>query len=106
MPGETPAPGTTAGKTGTATAQQAGVNFDITVNAVDDKWNIVNYVTDTVTITSSDAGAALPPDAALANGTKTFSVAFGSAGSYTVTASDVTDANKKPNTGTSTTVNP
>jgi hypothetical protein len=106
MPGETAAPGTTTGKTGAPTAQQAGVSFDITVNAVDDTWHLINTVTDTVTITTSDPGAALPTDAALVKGTGTFSVTFGSAGSYTVTASDVTDANKKPNTGTSTTVNP
>jgi len=106
MPGETAAPGTATGKTGTPTAQQAGVSFNVTVNAVDSTWHLVNTVSDTVTITSSDAGAALPPDAALVNGTQTFSVTFGSAGNYTVTATDVTDANKKSNTGTTTTVNP
>jgi len=106
MPGETAAPGTANGKTGTPTAQQAGVNFDVTVNAVDGNWNIVNYVTDTVSITSSDSGAALPPAAALAKGTGTFSVAFGSAGNYTVTATDDSDANKKAGTSSSTTVNP
>jgi len=106
MPGETAAPGTTSGKTGTPTAQTAGVTFDITVNAVDAAWHVVNYVTDTVSITSSDTSAVLPPNATLVNGTGTFSFTFGSTGTYTVTATDVTDPTKASNTGSSTTVNP
>src|SRR5207248_1758303 len=35
VPGETAAPGTAAGKTGTPTAQTAGAAFNVTVNAVD-----------------------------------------------------------------------
>ncbi|HTL55256.1 MAG TPA: hypothetical protein VL361_06230 [Candidatus Limnocylindrales bacterium] len=106
MPGETAAPGTASGKTGTPTAQQAGLPFDVTVNAVDDKWNLVNYVTDTVKITTTDASASLPLDAALVNGTQKFSVMFGSAGTFTVTATDVTDASKTAGTGASTTATP
>ena len=87
MPGETAAPGTALGKTGTPDPQQAGIAFTVTVNAVDD-------------ITSSDATATLPADAALSGGTATFSVTFGTAGTATVTASDVTDATKTANTGT------
>ncbi len=89
LPGESSAPGTPTGKTGTPTAETAGVPFDVTVNAVDDSWNIVPYVRDTVGITSTDATAALPGNAALANGTGTFSVTFGTSGTYTVTATDV-----------------
>src|SRR5581483_6712640 len=84
LPGETAAPGTTTGKTGTPTAQSVGAPVTITVNAVDDKWNIIPYVTDTVTITSGDTNATLPSDAALAKGTGTFTVYFGSAGNQTV----------------------
>src|SRR5438094_3454022 len=54
LPGETAAPGTLAGKSGTALAQTAGTPFTVTVNAVDATWNLVNTVTDTVRITSSD----------------------------------------------------
>lgn len=104
MPGETAAPGTPSGKTGTPTAQAVGIAFNVTVNAVDDNWNLVNYVTDIVSITSSDSSAALPTDAALVGGTQTFSVIFGTAGSQTVTATDVTDGKKKAGTGASTTV--
>ena len=105
MPGETAAPGTASGRTGTPTAQTAGVPFNVTVNAVDNYWNLVNYVTDVVAITSSDSSAALPLGAALAKGTQSFSVTFGATGSFTVTATDVTDSNKTANTGSATPAN-
>jgi hypothetical protein len=104
MPGETAAPGTPTGKTGTPTPQAVGIAFDVTVNAVDNNWHLVNYVTDNVTITSTDTGASLPPDAALVGGTKTFSVIFGTAGSQTVTATDTSDSKKQSGTSASTTV--
>ena len=103
MPGETNAPGTVTGKSGTPTPQAAGVSFDVTVNAVDNTWHIVNS-TDTIHINSSDAAASLPADAALNRGTGTFTVSFSAAGTFTVTASDVTDTSKTAGTGTSTTV--
>ena len=53
MPGETAAAGTTTGKTGTPSAETAGTAFNVTVNAVDANWNVVNTVTDTVDITST-----------------------------------------------------
>ena len=37
LPGESPAPGTSTGKTGTPLAQTAGVPFAITVRACDDR---------------------------------------------------------------------
>ena len=98
MPGETAAANTPAGKTGTPTAQTAGTAFTITVNAVDDNWNVVS-TNDTVAITSSDANATLPANAALVNGTKTFSVTLKTSGSQTVTASDVTQGGIMPDTG-------
>ncbi len=105
MPGETAAPNTPSGKTGTPDAQSVGIPFNVTVNAVDAVWNRVK-ATDTVTITSSDLAASLPADAALLGGTAIFSVTLNTVGSFTVTASDVTDGTKTPNTGTATTVNP
>ena len=56
LPGETAAPGTATGKTGTPSAQTAGGSFNVTVNAVDANWNVVSS-TDTVGITSTDANA-------------------------------------------------
>ena len=81
MPGETAAPGTGSGKTGSPSAQTAGTHFNVTVNAVDANWNLVNTVTDTAGITSSDTNATLPGNAALVAGTKTFAVTAKTAGS-------------------------
>ncbi len=105
MPGETAAPGTPSGKAGTPDAQTTGVPFNVTVNAVDAAWHLVKGATNMVSITSSDITATLPADGALMTGTATFSVTFGTAGIWTVTATDVTDGTKTPNTGTPTTAN-
>ena len=61
----------------------------MTVNAVDANWNLIN-TNDTVAISSSDANAALPANAALISGTKNFSITFKTAGSATATASNLT----------------
>jgi hypothetical protein len=103
LPGETAAPGTGTGKTGTPTAQTAGTPFSVTVNAVDANWNVVTS-TDTVAITSSDPGATLPAPAALAAGTHTFSVTLNTAGSRTITASDTTTPGITANTSSSVAV--
>jgi hypothetical protein len=98
LPGETAAPNTLTGKTGTPIDQSVGLPFNITVNAVDQYWNVVPSA-DTIAITSSDTLATLPPNAALFNGTATFSVALGTAGISTITATDVTDGTKTAATG-------
>src|SRR5207237_318305 len=104
LPGETASPGSATGKTGTPTAPVAGTPFNVTVNAVDANWNTVITVTDTVGMTSSDANASLPVNTALVAGTQTFSVTLKTAGSRTVTASDLTDGSKTSNTSPSVTV--
>jgi hypothetical protein len=104
VPGEVAAPGTASGKSGTPTAQTAGTAFSVTVNAVDANWNLIN-TNDTVSITSSDVNATLPSNAALVGGTKVFSVTCKTAGSATVTASDVTHPAITANTSPSITVN-
>jgi len=104
LPGETAAPGTSTGKTGTPTVEGSGTSVDVVVNAVDNNWNVISYVTDSITITSSDTGASLPPDAALVNGTQTFSITFGTTGPQTVTATDVSDTKKTAATSASVTV--
>src|SRR5262249_10902110 len=88
-PGETAAPGSASGKTGTPTAETAGTAFNVTVNAVDANWNVVS-TNDTVSITSSDANATLPGNGALVSGSRVASVTLKTAGTATVTASDVT----------------
>ena len=105
MPGETASPGSTTGKTGTPTAQTAGTAFNVTVNARGCELEPCETVTDTVGITSSDANATLPSNAALSAGTQTFSVTLKTAGSRTVTASDITDGTKTANTSPATSVN-
>ncbi|MDB6018143.1 MAG: hypothetical protein JWR19_2632 [Pedosphaera sp.] len=104
MPGETAAPGTATGKTGTPTAQTASTQFTVTVNAVDANWNLASSG-HTIVITSSDSNATLPPNAGLAAGTKNFNVTFNTAGSRTVTATDSTDGTKTASTSPATTVN-
>src|SRR5439155_739998 len=104
-PGESAAPGTSTGKTGTPTLQTAGAAFNVAVNAVDANWNLVNSVTDTVGITSTDSNATMPSNAALAAGTQTFSITFKTSGSVTLTASDVSDGSKSANTSPAITVN-
>lgn len=109
LPGETTARGTPTGKTGTPGSQAVGVPFNVTVNAVDNNWTTISNITDTVHITSTDTGpngALLPADAALVNGTGTFSLIFQDPGSFTVTAGDVTDNTKTSGTSSSVTVAP
>jgi hypothetical protein len=98
LPGETAAPNTPTGKTGTPTPVSWGDpdygSENVTVNAVDSNWNIVNNVSDTISLTCSDDYAFLPLDAAMVNGTVTFSgnnaVWFSTEGSQTITATDMT----------------
>ena len=104
VPGETAAPGTTTGKTGTPSPQSLGTAFDVTVNAVDAQWNNVGS-NDRVGITSSDPAATLPANAVLASGTRTFSVALNTLGSWTVTATDIDDGTKTASTSAAIAVN-
>ena len=105
LPGETAAPGSSTGKTGSATAQTAGVAFNATVNAVDAAWNL-RLTNDTVHVTSSDPNAVLPADAALANGTRTFSITHRTSGATIVTAADISRPGIGTNNSSSVTVNP
>ena len=73
MPGETAAPGTVSGKTGTPNAQTAGTGFSVTVNAVDANWNIVS-TNDTVSLATTDANDVLPANTALVAGTRTLNL--------------------------------
>jgi hypothetical protein len=112
MPGETNAPGTTTGKIGKPDQQPVGTAVQVRVNAVDANWNVVPYLTDGVSLTSSDSaatdsmGAALPLSGQLAQGTATFEILFGTAGTQTVTATDTTQATVTANTGSTTTITP
>lgn len=110
LPGETNAPGTVSGKTGTPTAQSASGTTDITVNACDSAWHIIAGAHDVIAISSSDTSAFLPNNAALVNGTITFTggngFAFSTQGTQTVTATDVSDGTKTASTSSNVTVGP
>jgi hypothetical protein len=91
LPGETAAPGSSTGKTGTPRAQTSGVPFSITVRACDSSWNTVTSVTNVIQILSSDASATLPVPSQLTNGQATFQVTFNAGGTFTLYAHDQTD---------------
>jgi hypothetical protein len=106
LPGETNAPGTATGKTGTPAPQSAGVPFNLTVNGCDATWHIATSCGDTVSFTSTDGSAFLPGNTALANGTVTIigNTLFGSSGTWTITATDVTTNAVAPGTSTPITI--
>jgi hypothetical protein len=88
-PGETAAPGTANGKSGTPTSQTPDAGFNLTVNAVDNNWNLVKTATDLTALSSSDLFAGLPANAALVAGTKQFSVTLSETGvTNSISASD------------------
>src|SRR5882672_1536070 len=91
LPGETAAPGTPSGKTGTPQAQTAGVPFTVTVRACDASWALVPSVTHTVQILASDASASLPAPAQLSGGTADFLVILNAGGNFTIYAHDQSD---------------
>ena len=103
LPGETAAPNTDTGKTGTASVPLAGNQFDVIVNGVDPDWNVVNVNGDVIDLTSTDGSFFVvntPTDLPLANGTATFQVMFLSSneGGATITATDTTDGTKTADT--------
>ena len=67
MPGESAAPGSTTGKSGSPTAQTAGTSFSVTVRSVDATWNLIS-TNDTVHLASTDASATLAANTAMTNG--------------------------------------
>ncbi|HVM48878.1 MAG TPA: hypothetical protein VMU04_12675 [Candidatus Acidoferrum sp.] len=107
LPGETNAPNTASGKIGTPDPQSVGNAFVLTVNACDSTWHIAATCNDTVAITSSDSTAFLPSNPTLVSGTAVISPAdffFGQAGTWTVTATDVTTNAVAAGTSTAITV--
>jgi FlgD Ig-like domain len=91
LPGETAAPGTTSGKTGSPQAQTVGIPFTVTVRACDTQWNTVTTVTNSIQILSTDASATLPSPAQLTNGTRLFTVTLNGSGTFTIFAHDEAD---------------
>jgi hypothetical protein len=76
-----------------------GTPFIVTVTARDAFGNLTPAYAGTVHLTSNDPAATLPANAALASGTRDFAITLQTAGSRTVTATDIAVASV---TGTST----
>jgi hypothetical protein len=109
LPGETSAPGTLTGKTGTpdtTLAISGNSQAAVTVNLCDETWHILASATDRVHLTCTDLGAWVSDDVALVGGTGTLYVNFYTPGTYTVTGSDVSNPAIAPDTSSSVTVGP
>ena len=106
LPGETATPGISPGKTGTVSPILSGSSISVRVNAVDNWWNVISSVTHIVHLSSSDGSASLPPDAALFNGARTFSVTLNGTGVQTITAHDVTQPSVSAGISSQILVNP
>lgn len=107
---ETNAPGTITGKVGTIDPVVVNTTIAVTVHSVDSSWYIGGgAVGDTVEIGISPVdplAIIAPATAALANGTVTFNVQFGTPGSYTITATNITTGTITPGTSGTITVTP
>lgn len=107
LPGETAAPGTPTGKTGTPDPIQMFTVFDLVVNAVDDEWYPISGINNTIHLATDDVAGFLAPDGQLVNGTATFTGSYlGQEGNWTITATDVTDPEKGVGTSSPVTVTP
>jgi hypothetical protein len=112
LPGQTNAPGTALGYVGTPTAQSISADGGqvVTVNAVDNTFHIVGGINDSIQLSTSDSSASLPPSQTMNNGTVTFStpnsILWGGQGSFTVTATDLTNPAILQATSASVTVGP
>ncbi len=98
-PGETIAPGTAEGRTGTATDQSINYAFVVTVQATDNWFNPVTGPTDVIHLTSGDPLAQLPADQAMVDGVAQMTMRLSTGGFQQITAKNVS----KPTMPTSTT---
>jgi RHS repeat-associated protein/uncharacterized repeat protein (TIGR01451 family) len=104
MPGETAAPGSAPGQTGTPSTLTAGLPVSLTVRAVDAYWNLVTSNSDTIQLQTSDGTADLPTSITLQNGLALVPATFKTAGSHTVQASNSSNPLITADTSTSFTV--
>ena len=89
-PGESLAPGTENGRTGTATDQSINFAFTLKVYATDNWWNPVTGVTDVIRITSTDPMAQLPSNTAMVDGVASMNIRLSTGGYQQITAWNVT----------------
>jgi hypothetical protein len=91
LPGESAAPGTVSGKDGSPQAQTTGVPFDVRIRACDSDWQTVSSVGNFIHLSSTDGTAALPSDFSLIAGEMTVSATVNAAGTFLVSADDLSD---------------
>jgi hypothetical protein len=109
LPGETNAPNTLTGKTGTPTpvSLTGGSSITVTVNAVDSTYHIVTTAPgNSISLTSTDTSDAPPPPSNLVNGTTTQLWSFSTTGSFTITATNNSNLNIPNGTSSPVTVGP
>jgi hypothetical protein len=87
VPGETPLPGSIAGRVGTPASQASGQDFNVDVYTTDEWWNLKDRDI-TIRITSSDNAASTPIQTSLTNGHRRVAVRFGTVGTQTLTVAD------------------
>ncbi|TMQ70917.1 MAG: hypothetical protein E6K80_07065 [Candidatus Eisenbacteria bacterium] len=105
VPGESPRGGTTDGREGTVTTQQAGTAFTITVRGVDQFWNLVPSVNDSVALSSSDQFAGMPAHIRLTNGQALVQTTLYLVGSQRIYGNDITNLGLRPDTSSAIPVN-
>jgi hypothetical protein len=95
LPGETLAPGTATGKTGTPAAQNTLTEFNVTVQLMDKDNYPVTASNDLIHLTATGVNGTpfgtLPQDVNLLNGSLTLLIGILDEGTFTITASDVTN---------------
>ncbi len=89
LEGQSPRGGTQAGYEGSPDDQNAGSAFTVTVRAVDEFWNRVPGIDNSISLLSSDAFADMPDDTVLQNGELAFPVTLYRVGHQTITATDI-----------------
>lgn len=105
LPGETNAPGSDTGKSGTADPQTAGTDITVRVNAVDAAFNLVTTAAGEVSMSANVKGE-MPPKADLTNGTRTFQIKLTQAGTAVVKAEGLINSQSVTATSSSVTINP
>ncbi|KAA3613867.1 MAG: hypothetical protein DWQ05_16460 [Calditrichaeota bacterium] len=106
LPGENATPGVSPGKNGLPNDQQTGIQFNVLIQAVDANWNLVNSISDSVKLFSTDSLALFSERSKMTSGKATFTSIMGLAGTHTFTAFDISDESKLSGLSSAFNVNP
>jgi hypothetical protein len=85
--------------TGVPTTATAGQPFPFTVTAKDASGNVATQYAGTLTFSSGDPLFAAPPNSPLSSGAGTFQATLTTAGSWTITTTDTSDASTRGTSG-------